>query len=124
MLKWSTDLEKFEIVNGKFGEIGAIARLHYNQKGRKSIMEDKLEYIEPGKKIISQVSGEGLKARVEAVFTSINNETEIELTCSGRGENMIFRLILSVMRKKIMKQSEVEIRKFKELVEKYEVKFK
>jgi len=51
MLLWSIDLEKIEVVKGNFGEIGATAHLHYNQKGRKSILEDRLEYIEPGKKI-------------------------------------------------------------------------
>jgi hypothetical protein len=44
------NLEKFEVIKGKIGEIGSIARFHYYEKGRSYIVEDRLEYYEPGKK--------------------------------------------------------------------------
>lgn len=59
MLLWTDGLEKIEIVKGEFGQIGATMHLHYNQKGRKSTLEDRLKSIEVGKMIVSQVTGGG-----------------------------------------------------------------
>lgn len=49
MLKWTKNLEKVEIVRGKFGEKDALMLLHYNQKGRRYIMQDRLIEHEPFK---------------------------------------------------------------------------
>ena len=54
---WTTDLEKFEVIKGKPGEVGSIGHLHYLQKGRPYVMEDKLIYADPGKKYVSDVTG-------------------------------------------------------------------
>jgi hypothetical protein len=62
---WTTGLERFEIIEGKPGETGSVAHLHYSQKGREYIMKDELIFCEPGKKYISRVSGEYITARVE-----------------------------------------------------------
>ena len=124
MLKWSTDLEKFEIIKGKFGEIGATARLHYNQKGRKHTMEDRLEYIDPGRKIISRVSGEGMVVRVEINFSSINDETEIEILWNGTGSKLLLKIILPFLRGMIRNRAQAELDKFKSLVETQGINFK
>ena len=100
MLLWTSDLEKVETVKGKFGEIGATAHLHYNKNGRKSILEDKLMHIEPGRKIISQVRGGGLTAEVVTQFTSLNPDTELSLIWDGKGENLLTKIILSILKKK------------------------
>ena len=63
-IHWQTDLEKFEVIERKPGEVGSIAHLHYSQKGRSYIMEDKMIFCEPGKKYVSQVSGDVITAKV------------------------------------------------------------
>ena len=124
MVKWTTDLEKFEIVKGKFGEIGATARLYYRQKGRINIMEDKLEYIEPGQKLISTVTGEGLTARVETNFKDSNGSTEVVIHWSGKPNRFLLKLLLPFLKNKIKKAARDELNKFKNLVEQYGAKFK
>lgn len=124
MVKWTTDLEKFEIVKGKFGEIGATARLYYRQKGRINIMEDKLEYIEPGKKLISSVTGEGLTARVETNFKALNGSTEVVIHWSGKPTIFLLKLLLPFLKNKIKKGAQEELNRFKNLVEHYGSKFK
>jgi hypothetical protein len=76
---WQTDLVKFEVVERKSGEVGSIAHLHYSQKGRSYIMEDKMIYCEPGKKYVSQVSGDVITAKVETTLQSIGDKTKINL---------------------------------------------
>jgi uncharacterized protein YndB with AHSA1/START domain len=124
MLKWSTDLVEFKIVKGKFGEKGATAHLYYKQKGRIHIMEDRLEYFEPEKKIISSVSGEGLVARVQTVFSSMGEETGIEITWEGRGKNLLLRFLLPFLKGTIRNRAHAELILFKSLVEEHGVKFK
>jgi hypothetical protein len=123
MLKWTKDLEKIEIVKGTFGEIGATMHLHYNQNGRKSVLEDRLEYLDPYKKIKSRVTGGGFIAGVETTFTSINKETEMTMKWNGKGDNIVVTTFLTILKKKIKRGALSEINLFKELVEKYGVKF-
>jgi len=76
---WQTNLEKFEVIKETEEKVGSIAHLHYNEKGRKYIMEDKMIQYEPNKKIVSQVSGDVISAVVETIILSQGNKTEIKL---------------------------------------------
>lgn len=114
---WTTDLEKFEVIKGKPGEVGSIAHLHYSQKGRSYVMEDKLIHCEPGKKYISQVSGDALTAKVETTLHSSGDKTEMSLQWAGKGKIFFLKLLLPLLRSKMIKQSKKELETFKQLVE-------
>ena len=117
MLHWTRYLEKVEVIKGKFGEIGAISHLHYLEKGHPYILEDKLLEYEEGKKIVSQVSGQGMEIIVKNVFKSIPDGTQISMTWKGTGRSLLIRMVLKLMRRKITKQAELELKTFKNLVE-------
>ncbi len=123
MTHWQRYLEKMEVVKGKFGEVGAIAHLHYLEKGRSYILEDKLLYYEEGKKIRSQVSGQGMDIEVETILESLPKGTKISMTWNGTSKSIFTRSILRLMQGKIAKQAEAELNTFKTLVETYGVKF-
>jgi hypothetical protein len=76
---WTNYLEKFEVITRKSGEVGSIAHLHYSEKGRSYIMEDKLIYCEPGKIYISQVSGDVLTAKVETILQNLGEKTKLSI---------------------------------------------
>ncbi len=123
MLNWTRFLEKVETVKGKFGEIGAVAHLHYVEKGKSYILEDKLLSYEEGKRIGSQVSGQGMDIKVETTFEPVSNGTQISMVWDGTSKSSFARLILKLMRGKISKQALAELDTFKNLVEKYGTKF-
>ena len=114
---WQTDLEKFEVIKETPDRVGSIGHLHYNQKGRTYILEDKMLFCDQGKRYVSQVSGAAIKATVETILDSIDNKTEITLKWSGKGNILILKLMLPFLREKMIKQSQAELDKFKELVE-------
>ena len=123
MTHWTRYLEKMEVIKGKFGEVGAIAHLHYLEKGRSYILEDKLLYYEEGKKIRSQVSGQGMDIEVETILESLPKGTKISMMWNGTSKSFFTRIILRLMQGKITKQAEAELNTFKSLVEMHGVKF-
>jgi uncharacterized membrane protein len=123
MLHWTKYLEKVEVVKGKFGEVGATAHLHYLEKGRSYILEDKLLGYEEGKRILSQVSGQGMNIEVETILNALPNDTNISMTWNGTSKSFMVRFMLRLMQKKIAKQAKAELEHFKSLVENYGAKF-
>ena len=114
---WQTDLEKFEVVKGGPNQVGSIGRLHYLQKGHPYIMEDKLIHCEPGKKYVSEVTGDALGATVETTLESIGDKTEMRLKWSGKGKSPLLKLWLPMLRGRMIKQAKKELETFKHLVE-------
>jgi len=123
MIQWTKFLVKVEVIEGKFGEVGAIAHLHYLEKGRSYILEDKLLSYEAGKKIVSQVSGQGMTIKVETIFETCPNGTNISMIWKGTSKSLFVRVILRLMQRKIAKNGEAELNIFKKLVETHGVKF-
>jgi hypothetical protein len=120
---WMNNIEKYEVVKGKAGEAGSVAQIHYHERDKKYVMENKLEYCESGKKYVSTVSSEALFVRTETTFSSANGTTKIHYTWSGRGKYFILKLLLPFMRKSIRKMAKNELIRFKNLVEIYGVDF-
>ncbi len=123
MMQWMSNLEKVELIKGKFGEIGAIGHLHYLEKGHSYVLEEKLIDYEFEKKIKSQITGQGINIEVETNLNSIPNGTKISMTWKGTSKNSIARIIMRLMQNKITKNSKEELNRFKQLVEKYGTKF-
>lgn len=114
---WQTDLEKFEVIKETPDKVGSIGHLHYNQKGRSYILEDKMTYCDPAKKYVSEVTGEAIEATVETILSSNDNKTEMTIIWSGKGRILLLKLMLPFLRRKMIKQSQAELETFKKLVE-------
>jgi len=116
-VQWTSDLEKFEVVERKPGETGSIAHLHYRQRGRSYIMQEVLEYAEPGRRYVSRVSGNGIAARVETTIEPINGKTRVTTFWSGTSSSIIFRLLSPLLRGMIIRRARLDLETFKTLVE-------
>jgi len=114
---WQTDLDRFEVINRKPGDVGSVGILHYSRKGNLYKMEDKLIYCEPGRKYISQITGNALTARVETILHTDDNKTEMVLKWSGKGEILLLKILLPFMKQKMIRRSTEELERFKLLVE-------
>ena len=122
-VQWTTDLEKFEVVKGKPGEIGSVAHLHYIQRGRSYVMEDVLEYAEPGSKYVSLVSGEGMIAHIETIINPSTQGSDITVSWSGTSDRFYIRLLLPFLKRMIIRRAKADLVIFKNLVETHGVNF-
>ena len=123
MLHWERYLEKVEVIQGKFGEVGAIAHLHYLEKGRSYILEDKLLAYDEGKRILSQITGQRMNIEVETIFDSLPIGTKISMSWKGTSTSLIIRVMLRLLQRKMVKQGKIELEHFKSLTETYGVNF-
>lgn len=114
---WNTDLVKFEVVSGEPGKVGSVGRIHYVQNGREHTMEDVMEYADPGKRYVSKVSGPDIIAHVETVIEPIDGGSMVKISWKGKGRRILPRLLLPLIRGRMVRQSQQELDKFKELVE-------
>lgn len=113
---WTKDLVRVEVVSGKIGDAGSVARLHYVENGRPYVLEDRLLSHEPGK-IVSQVSGSGMLIRVRTMMESSGDQTRVKLSWSGKGTAFPLNIILPLMGGKIKRSALQELETFKHLVE-------
>ncbi len=123
MIQWTKYLEKVEVIKGEFGEVGAISHLHYLEKGRSYILEDKLLSYEEGKKILSKVSGNKMMIEVETILDSHQDGTKISMNWKGMNKSLLIKFILRLMQGKITKHGKSELITFKSLVETHGSKF-
>ena len=121
---YTKDLEKIEIIRSEPELVGSVMHLHYRKKGRSYIMEDILEYCEPGRKYISRVSGDALTARVEISFEAEDPGTRMNLFWSGKGKMLLLKLFLPLIQGKIKHQAYLELERFRELVETFGTDFR
>lgn len=120
---WTSNLEKFEVVNGESGEAGATARLHYVEHGQSYVMEDFLEYVEPGRKYISRVSGNGMHIRTETLIEPSGSGTEMTLSWSGTSDYLLAKLLFPFLRKRMIRHAQTDLDTFKTLVETHGIHF-
>lgn len=123
MIFWTKNLENYEVISGNPGEIGSIATLHYLENGKRYEMKDELIECKPGKRYVSKVTGETISANVETILNDIGRDTEIIINWSGKSNNVLTNSILTLMKKRMIYQSQNELKFFKNLVEKRGVHF-
>ena len=117
-VRWTSDLERFEVVSGRPGEVGSTARLHYREGGRAYVMQDTLLEADPLRRYVSQVSGDALTARVETILSrEQDGSTRVSVRWTGEGKPLFLRLLLPLMRRSILRQAQADLAKLKRLVE-------
>jgi hypothetical protein len=115
--KWTSGLERFEVVEGVPGEPGCVGAAHYVEGGRRYSVEDRLLESIPGHRFKSTIRGGGLKAMIETRLTQVPGGTKTTIRWSGTGTNPITWLMLPLMRGKIGERCHQDLEALRRLVE-------
>lgn len=115
--RWMSNLERFEVVVGNAGQPGAHARLHYLEKGHRTVMDDFLLEVKPGSHYLSGVRAGGLKARVEIRLESKGSSTFIRMIWDGTRSSFFTRIVLRLLRRKIEAGIANDLNSLKRLIE-------
>ncbi len=116
--RWTAGLERLELVEGRPGQAGSTGRAHYREGGRRYVLEDVLEEVEPGRRYRSRVRGGGIEARVETILEPTGGgDTQVTLRWAGRGTNPVTFLVLPLMRTRIRARAQADLESLKVLVE-------
>jgi len=117
IVHYTKDLVRFEVVKREPGLVGSVARLHYSQGGHPYVLEDRMLSVEPGKRYVSQVTGDALEALVETTFERSGEGTEMTVSWSGKAKVLSLRLLFPLLRGKMARGAREELETFKDLVE-------
>lgn len=115
---WTSGLERLELVEGTAGLAGSLGRAHYREGSRVSVLEDRLIEAVPGRRFVSEISGEGIRATVETTLEgTAEGGTHLTLCWKGAGTNPVSRLVLPLMRRSVRTRSRKDLEALRTLVE-------
>jgi len=116
-VKWQSNLERCEVVSGSPGEVGAKMHLHFAPQGKRHIMEEVLEFAEPGRRYVSRLTGNGMAVQVETLLQATPDGTRLTTRWSGSSPSLWTRLLLRIMRNAITQRADLDLQSFKRLIE-------
>jgi uncharacterized protein YndB with AHSA1/START domain len=115
--RWQRHLVRMEVVRGEANEVGSLARLHYEQRGRAYVMDDELLECEPNRRWRSRVSGNGMTALVETRLASAGSGTEVHLNWDGRPDRWLARLLFPLLARVVRRGVVGDLKALKRCVE-------
>ncbi len=115
--KWQRHLVRMEVVEGGANQIGSLARLHYVERGRSYVLEDKLLECDPDRRWRSHVSGNGMQIDVETTLIPVGSQTELRLTWNAHPEKRLARVVFWAMRPAIRRNLNADLQRLARLVE-------
>ncbi|MGI9598302.1 MAG: SRPBCC family protein [Acidimicrobiales bacterium] len=114
---WTSGLERLELVEGSVGEPGCVGLAHYVEGTRRYVVKDRLVEAEPGSYFKSRIRGGGLRATVETTLHETPAGTRVTIRWRGTGTNLLTTLALQLVRGRVARRMQQDMRALRDLVE-------
>lgn len=120
---WTAGLDRLELVSGVPGRVGCVGRAHYRSGRRHHVLTDELLEAVPHRYYRSHITGGGVSVDVETrLKPSSGGGTRLTLHWSGTGTNLVTRLMLPRMRRRISSRVDADLHSLRALVEEREAR--
>ena len=120
MPKWLNGLEKYEHVSGEFGQAGSKGLLHYDENGRKYVMEQEIVELVQNERILLKLTSKQLDMVVENCFKAKDTKvTEYVASAEFTRVSVVMKIMMAIFMpaKKAQTQHEEQVAKLKKLIE-------
>jgi uncharacterized protein YndB with AHSA1/START domain len=116
--RWTSGLERFEVVSGRPGEAGCVGHAHYREGRRSYVLVDVLEDVVPNRYYRSHIEGGGINVDVETRLDPVDEDgTRLTLRWFGTGTNSFTRISLPLMKHRIATRADADLRALRDLAE-------
>ncbi len=120
MTKWLDGLEKYEHVSGEFGQPGAKGLMHYDDNGRKYVMEEEIVAVKENEYIQLKLTSKPLDMIIENHFKAKDKKsTKYVASAEFTRVSLVMKIMMSIFMpaKKSQAQHEAQVAKLKTLIE-------
>ena len=115
---WLSGFQKFEHVSGIPGTVGAKAKHHFLERGRKLILDGELTEVVPEKKIIGILDSSMMVNEVTNSFTDLgNDQTEVLLSSDTQFKGFFWKQAGLLMKGEFRKRQEKDLQTLKQVLE-------
>jgi uncharacterized damage-inducible protein DinB len=102
--RWTSGLERLEVIEGAAGEPGSVGHAHYVEGRRRYVVEDRLIESVPGSHFTSRITGGGLRADIHTTLDETPSGTRVTIRWQGSGTNPLTTLVLLLMKRRIVRR--------------------
>lgn len=118
MANWLTGFIRVKHMSGEKGEIGAVSKHYYDNKGREVVMVEKITEMEEYKHLASVLIHHSMDVLMEINFTDLGDgTTQLKSTNDIQFKMFALKVLAPFLKKSFQKRQDGDMAKLKELIE-------
>jgi hypothetical protein len=115
--EWQRHLVRMEVVHGGANQVGSVATLHYEERGRAYVMRDELIECEPNRMWRSRITGNGMTATVQTRLVGDGQGTKVQLCWEGRPDRLWARVFFPLSTRLVRRGVAADLQALKTCIE-------
>ena len=115
---WLSGFKAFEPISGTPGQIGAVSRHVYEDRGRRIEMTEVITERTPLKKFSSTLTHKDVRSSISMTFTDLGSQTGLACTAVMDFTSLLFKLLSPLMKRSFQKRQDGDLNRLKAFVEK------
>jgi len=118
LILWLSGFQKFEHISGIPGTVGAKAKHHFIERGKKLVLDGELTEVVEGKRIIGILDSSMMSNNVTNNFTDLgNDQTEVSISSDTQFKGFLWKQIGPLMKGEFKRRQEKDLQTLKQLLE-------
>lgn len=117
MDKWLTGFRGIETLHGKEGKVGSKYRITFEEDGKEIFFIEEVTSIKENEEFSFKMHHESFSSENKIKFRRLATQTEILSKVRAEGNNLLWRLLLPLMKGEMQKRQEKDFIKLKNFVE-------
>lgn len=117
MDKWLTGFRGIETLHGKEGKVGSKYRITFEEDGKEIFFIEEVTSIKENEEFSFKMHHESFSSENKIKFRRLSTQTEVLSKVRAKGNNLLWKLLLPLMKGEMQKRQEKDFIKLKNFVE-------